>query len=77
MAARNFRWIYDRGKNTMRSVELFSGCGGLALGLSRAGFHHEFMAEWDADAVATVMHNRKRRIRHVRDWPLEEADVEK
>jgi DNA (cytosine-5)-methyltransferase 1 len=75
MAARNFRWIYDRGKNTMRSVELFSGCGGLALGLSRAGFHHEFMAEWDADAVATVMHNRKRRIRHVRDWPLEEADV--
>lgn len=59
----------------MRSVELFSGCGGLALGLSLAGFHHELMVEWDADAVATVLHNRQRHIRHVSDWPLEKADV--
>ncbi|WP_199545165.1 DNA cytosine methyltransferase [Paraburkholderia kururiensis] len=59
----------------MHSVELFSGCGGLALGLSRAGFHHKFMVEWNADAVATVAHNRKRGIRHVREWPLEQADV--
>ncbi|KIG02636.1 DNA-cytosine methyltransferase [Burkholderia sp. MR1] len=58
----------------MRSLELFSGCGGLALGLSRAGFHHEFMVEWDADAVATVTHNRKRGIKHVREWPLEKPD---
>ncbi|PNE58314.1 DNA (cytosine-5-)-methyltransferase [Paraburkholderia fungorum] len=58
----------------MRSVELFSGCGGLALGLTRAGFHHEFMAEWNAEAVATVVHNRKRGIRHVREWPLEKAE---
>ena len=59
----------------MRSVELFSGCGGLALGLSNAGFQHELMVEWDDDAVATVLHNRQRRIRHVRHWPLEKADV--
>jgi DNA (cytosine-5)-methyltransferase 1 len=59
----------------MHSIELFSGCGGLALGLSRAGFHHELMAEWNEGAVATVHHNRNRRIRHVRDWPLERADV--
>lgn len=59
----------------MRSVELFSGCGGLALGLSRAGFHHELMVEWDDDAVETVLHNRRRGIKHVRDWPLEKADV--
>lgn len=59
----------------MRSVELFSGCGGLALGLSRAGFHHEFMAEWNDDAVETVLHNRKRGIRHIRDWPIEKTDV--
>lgn len=59
----------------MRSVELFSGCGGLALGLSKAGFHHDLMIEWDDDAVATVLHNRKRGIRHVRDWPLEKGDV--
>ncbi len=59
----------------MRSVELFTGCGGLALGLSRAGFNHELMVEWDDDAVETVLHNRRRGIRHVRDWPLEKADV--
>ena len=59
----------------MRSIELFSGCGGLALGLARAGFEHEIMIEWDEDAVATVLHNRKRGIQHIRHWPLEHADV--
>lgn len=59
----------------MHSIELFSGCGGLALGLSKAGFHHELMAEWNEDAVATVHYNRRRGIRHVRDWPLQQADV--
>lgn len=59
----------------MRSIELFSGCGGLALGLSRSGFHHELMVEWNEEAVATVLHNRRRRISHVRDWPMERADV--
>ncbi|WP_454824475.1 DNA cytosine methyltransferase [Paraburkholderia xenovorans] len=69
--AANFRLIYIPGKVMMRSVELFSGCGGLALGLSRAGFHHEYMVEWDTDAVETVIHNRKRGIKHVREWPIE------
>lgn len=59
----------------MRSIELFSGCGGLALGLARAGFEHEMMIEWNEDAVATVMHNRKRGIQHVRHWPIERMDV--
>ena len=59
----------------MRSIELFSGCGGLALGLARAGFEHQIMIEWDEDAVATVLHNRKRGIQHIRHWPLEHADV--
>ena len=59
----------------MRSVELFSGCGGLALGLSKAGFHHDLMVEWDDDAVATVHHNRERKLRHIRQWPLEKLDV--
>lgn len=59
----------------MRSIELFSGCGGLALGLARAGFEHDMMVEWNADAVATVMHNRKRGIQHVRHWPIEKLDV--
>ncbi len=60
----------------MRSIELFSGCGGLALGLSKAGFHHDLMAEWNEDAVATVLHNKRRGIKHVKGWPIERADVQ-
>ena len=42
----------------MRSIELFSGCGGLALGTARAGFEHVRMVEWNADACATLAHNK-------------------
>lgn len=59
----------------MRVVELFGGCGGLALGLSRSGFRHELIVEWNDDAVKTVLHNRRRGIKHVREWPLENSDV--
>lgn len=57
------------------SVELFSGCGGLATGLSKAGFEHRLLVEWDADAHATVAHNKARGIAHVRDWPFLCGDV--
>jgi DNA (cytosine-5)-methyltransferase 1 len=59
----------------MQSAELFAGCGGLALGMSHAGFHHQHMAEFDEDAVATVLHNKARGVEHVRDWPMGLADV--
>jgi len=59
----------------MRDAELFAGCGGLALGMSRAGFNHVLMAEWDGDAVATVLHNKARRIEHVAEWPMRPTDV--
>ena len=49
----------------MNSVELFSGCGGLALGLSRAGFRHELMVEWNSEAVETVNRNRELGVEHV------------
>lgn len=59
----------------MRGAELFAGCGGLALGMSRAGIEHTLMAEFDSDAVATVHHNRRRGIKHVATWPMELTDV--
>jgi DNA (cytosine-5)-methyltransferase 1 len=59
----------------LKSAELFSGCGGLALGMSRAGFQHTLMAEYDADAVATAEFNRVRKIEHVRAWPIRRTDV--
>lgn len=59
----------------MRSAELFAGCGGLALGMSRAGFSHALMAEFDYDAVETAKHNKAREIEHVAHWPVEKTDV--
>lgn len=59
----------------MRSLELFAGCGGLALGLSRAGFVHELIVENDSDSVTTLSENKKRRIKHVHDWEIEDCDT--
>lgn len=59
----------------MRSVELFSGCGGLALGAARAGFEHAKMVEWNADACATLAHNKAMGVEYARDWPFIQCDV--
>ena len=57
------------------SIELFGGCGGLGLGLARAGFRSRVFVEWNGDAIATVRHNAERGVEHVRDWDIERADV--
>lgn len=59
----------------MRSVELFAGAGGLALGVSQAGFHHEAVVELDRNACDTIRLNQKLGVDHVRNWTLREADV--
>ncbi|MGB3503425.1 MAG: DNA cytosine methyltransferase [Mesorhizobium sp.] len=58
----------------MRSVELFAGCGGLALGIARAGFKHDLIVEYDRDSVATLNENKNRKVKHVCDWEIEHAD---
>lgn len=52
----------------MRSIELFSGAGGLALGLERAGFETVALFERDASACAALRSNRP-------DWNICECDV--
>lgn len=59
----------------MIGAELFAGCGGLAYGMSHAGFDHALMAEFDRDAVATVQHNKKAGVEYVRHWPMSLLDV--
>lgn len=51
-----------------RSVELFAGAGGLALGLEKAGFAPALLNEIDKDACATLSANRP-------DWPVVKGDV--
>jgi DNA (cytosine-5)-methyltransferase 1 len=59
----------------MRSVELFAGAGGLALGMSNAGFYHAAVLEWDHDACETFRENQRQHLRSVKEWPLIEGDV--
>ncbi len=59
----------------MRSVELFAGAGGLAMGISDAGFTHEAVVEWDRYACDTIRENQRRGVEPVVAWPLHETDV--
>jgi DNA (cytosine-5)-methyltransferase 1 len=59
----------------MRSVELFAGAGGLAIGMAKAGFHHSAVIEWNSNACETFRENQRHHIHLVEEWPLHEGDV--
>lgn len=50
------------------SIELFAGAGGLALGMSKAGFKHVLLNEIDHDACQTLVMNRP-------EWHVAEGDI--
>jgi DNA (cytosine-5)-methyltransferase 1 len=51
----------------VRSLELFAGAGGLAIGVSQAGFEHAAVLEWDRWACQTLADNES--------WPIHQGDV--
>lgn len=59
----------------VRSVELFAGAGGLALGGEAAGFHPEVVVEWDRWACDTVRENKAAGYPLVGPWRVHEGDV--
>lgn len=59
----------------MRSVELFAGAGGLAIGMAHAGFRHAAVIEWDHDSCETFRENQRHHAHSVEGWPLHERDV--
>ncbi|HAM75046.1 MAG TPA: DNA (cytosine-5-)-methyltransferase [Alcanivorax sp.] len=59
----------------MKSVELFAGAGGLALGSSLAGFEPLAVVEWDRWACDTIRENQKRGYPVVKEWPVWQGDV--
>ena len=59
----------------MRSVELFAGAGGLAIGMAKAGFRHAAVVEWDHYACETFRENQRHHTQAVEGWPLHEIDA--
>lgn len=59
----------------LKSVELFAGAGGLALGCQLAGFASQRVVEWDRWACDTIRQNSLRQYPLVADWEVSEGDV--
>ena len=53
-----------------KSIELFAGAGGLALGFENAGIHHNLLVEIDVHATNTLRKNRP-------NWDVMQDDVRK
>ena len=61
--------------STLLSIELFSGAGGLALGLHAAGFKHVALYEWNPSAVKTLQYNQAMGHKSLQDCQILHADV--
>lgn len=61
----------------MRSIELFAGAGGLAIGMANAGFEHAAVVEWNHDACETFRENQRHHANAVEGWPVHEVDARK
>ena len=64
------RKVYKGVNEKMKSIELFAGAGGLALGLEQAGFEHIGLIELNSIAAETLRKNRP-------SWNILNEDVEK
>lgn len=59
----------------MKSIELFAGAGGLAMGLHGAGFEAVNVIEWNRYCCDTIRENKSRNVKAVKDWNLTAGDV--
>ena len=61
----------------LKSIELFTGAGGLALGLEDSGWRHVGLVERDKHACATIRLNERKDHPLAKEWLLHETDVRK
>lgn len=62
-------------RNQLNSIELFSGAGGLALGMAKSGFHHELLVEFNKDAAETLRRNHDEGQSQIKEWDILHEDV--
>jgi DNA (cytosine-5)-methyltransferase 1 len=60
--------VLNAKKTNFSVIELFSGCGGMALGFENAGLRAKLLVEIDKNAVATLSHNRP-------NWQVINSDI--
>jgi len=59
----------------MESIELFSGIGGLALGLQMSGFHHTDLYEWNEASCNNIRYNIQNGYSDIKNWNVIQADI--
>ena len=59
----------------IRSLELFCGAGGLALGLHQAGFSPVALLEWDRNSCDSVNANIVKNDSNISEWRVMQTDV--
>lgn len=59
----------------MKSIELFAGGGGLAIGTALAGFRQKTVFEWDNYSCDTLRLNKERGIEPASRWTIVQGDV--
>jgi DNA (cytosine-5)-methyltransferase 1 len=60
----------------IRSLEMFCGTGGLALGLHQAGFEPAALLEWDKDSCDNIKANIANGFSGIEDWNVVQTDVQ-
>jgi len=64
-----------RAGQNLRAVELCVGAGGLALGISRAGFNEVTVLDIDRQACDSLRRNRDNKTAYVCNWNIIETDI--
>jgi DNA (cytosine-5)-methyltransferase 1 len=59
----------------MKCLELFTGAGGLAMGIGKSGFSHAGLVEFNHDACETMRYNKGLKGSLLKDWNIHEADT--